>query len=123
MALLPIFCVDRGAGLRGFRIPRRRACAYCETSIHRSGDRERFRRPNIAPNQVGIKAAAIAPVGFAKLGPVNSETKLSLAFGFFTFGLFVFGFSAFSFSRGSDWVTLNRSIRRLARPLFSPRQF
>ena len=64
----------------------------------------------VAPQQI----LAFAPVGFAKLSPVNPETKVKFR---------VFSFSAFSFSSGSDWVTLNRSIRRLARPLFSPRQF
>jgi hypothetical protein len=44
--------VDRGAGFEVFEYGGDRACAYCETPMHRSGDRERFRRPNIAPNQV-----------------------------------------------------------------------
>ena len=70
----------------------------------------------VAPQQV----LAFAPVGFAKLSPVNSETKVKFSFRLFPLA---FSFSAFSFSSGSDWVTLNRSIRRLARPLFSPRQF
>ena len=71
----------------------------------------------VAPQQV----LALASVGFAKFDPVNSETKVKFCFRFFR--VWPFLVSAFSFSSGSDWVTLNRSIRRLARPLFSPRQF
>src|SRR5271165_3052186 len=45
----------------------------------------------VAPQQVW----ALAPVGFAKLGPVNSETKVKFSFGLFRCRPFRFRLSRF----------------------------